>query len=289
MTLSKQARLKVLSQIDAITQVHCEFCEHKNANSKKSVCNGCSFGKQLISLGKQLDIITKEERVKVPESKRDVFCPETYVKMKTQGMSQGAIAKHFGIARSTLVIYLKEWNLYEPVKKEPFKVPVKKEKPAAVIKQAPEINSSSEVDYQGKYEELLKENNSLRQSYNRLANQLGEMHLKGDDRVLELTEQLKSAEESKDILLKDNAALRNDKEELEKKIGETSHNTKQGLIDPYDQIEDMEKKNALLAKQLEACKTSHYALENENSRLVQENAKLTDQSNVFRQTLKHVL
>ncbi|WP_141541289.1 zinc-finger domain-containing protein [Priestia megaterium] len=276
--MSKQARLKVLSEIDAITQVHCEFCEHKNANSKKSVCNGCSFGKQLISLGEQLDFITKEERVKVPESKRDVFCPETYVKMKTQGMSQNDIAKHFGIARSTLVIYLKEWNLYEPMKKEPFKVPVKKEKPIEVIGQATETNNSSEVDYKSKYEELLKEHNSLRQSNTQLA-----------DRVLELTEQLKSAEESKDILLKDNSVLRNDKEELEKKIAETSNNTKQGLIDLYDQMEEMQKKNVLLGKQLEACKKSHYALEEDNSRLVQENAKLTDQSNVFRQTLRLVL
>jgi predicted transcriptional regulator len=289
MTLSKQARLKVLSQIDAITQAHCEFCKHKNANSKKSVCNGCSFGKQLISLGEQLDLITKKERVKVPESKRDVFCPETYVKMKTQGMSQGAIAKHFGIARSTLVIYLKEWNLYEPVKKEPFKVPVKKDKPVEVVKQVTKGNVDSEEIFQRKYEELLKENNSLKESNSRLANQLGEMHLERDNRLLELTDQLKSAEESKDILLKDNSALRNDKEELEKKIVETSNNTKQGLIDLYDQMEEMEKKNALLAKQLEACKKSHYALEEDNSRLVKENAKLTDQSNVFRQTLKHVL
>lgn len=285
MTLSKQARLKVLSQIDAITQVYCEFCEHKNANSKKSVCNGCSFGKQLISLGEQLDFITKKERVKVPESKRDVFCPETYVKMKTQGMSQNDIAKHFGIARSTLVIYLKEWNLYEPVKKEPFKVPVKKDKPVESVKKVGEGNTNSQEILQRKYEELLKENNSLKTS----TIQLDETLQERDAYILELTEQLKSAEESKDILLKDNSALRNDKEELEKKIAETSNNTKQGLTDLYDQMEEMEKKNDLLGKQLEACKKSHYALESENSRLVQENAKLTDQSNVFRQTLKHVL
>ncbi|WP_394557331.1 hypothetical protein [Priestia aryabhattai] len=283
--MSKQARLKILSQIDAITQVYCEFCEHKNANSKKSVCNGCSFGKQLISLGKQLDFITKEERIKVPESKRDVFCPETYAKMKTQGMSQNDIAKHFGIARSTLVIYLKEWNLYEPVKKEPFKVPVKKDKPVEVIKQVTKGNADSEEIFQRKYEELLKENNSLKTSTIQLDNTLQER----DAYILELTEQLKSAEESKDILLKDNASLRSDKEELEKKTAETSNNTKQGLIDLYDQMEEMEKKNDLLSKQLEACKKSHYTLESENSRLVQENAKLTDQSNVFRQTLKYVL
>lgn len=282
MTLSKQARLKVLSQIDAITQVHCEFCEHKNANSKKSVCNGCSFGKQLISLGEQLDLITKKERFKVPESKRDVFCPETYVKMKTQGMSQNDIAKHFGIARSTLVIYLKEWDLYEPVKKEPFKVPVKKDKPVEVIKQAVETNVSFEEDYKSKYEKLLEEHNLLKI-------QLDDMLQERESHVLELTEQLKSAEESKDILLKDNSALRNDKEELEKKIAETSDKTKRGLRDLYDQMEEMQKKNLLLGNQLEACKKSHYALENENSRLVQENAKLTDQSNAFRQTLRLVL
>lgn len=289
MTLSKQSRLKVLSQIDAITQVHCEICEHKNANSKKSVCNGCSFGKQLISLGEQLDFITKKERVKVPESKRDVFCPETYVKMKTQGMSQNEIAKHFGIARSTLVIYLKEWNLHEPVKKEPFKVPVNKEKPVEVVKQVTEGNTDSEEILQRKYEELLKENNSLRQSNTQLASQLAETIQERDARFLELNEQLESAEKSKDILLKDNSVLRNDKEELEKKISETSDNTKQGLIDLYDQMEEMEKKADLLSKQLEACKRSHHALESENSRLVQENAKLTDQSNIFRQTLKLVL
>jgi transposase len=285
MTLSKQARLKVLSQIDAITQVHCEFCEHKNANSKKSVCNGCSFGKQLISLGEQLDFITKKERVKVPESKRDVFCPETYVKMKTQGMSQKDIANHFGIARSTLVIYLKEWNLYEPVKKEPFKVPVKKDKPIEVIKQATEGNADSEEVFQHKYEELLKENNSLRQSNTQLSETLQERA----DRVLELTDQLRAAEESKDILLKDNDILRDIRMDLEKKIRETSNNTKQGLNSLYDQLEEVEKKNALLTKQLDACKKSHYALEEEISRLVQENAKLTDQSNVFRQTLKLIL
>lgn len=289
MTLSKQARLKVLSQIDAITQAHCEFCKHKNANSKKSVCNGCSFGKQLISLGEQLDFITKKERVKVPESKRDVFCPETYVKMKTQGMSQNDIAKHFGIARSTLVIYLKEWNLYEPVKKEPFKVPIKKDKPVEVVKQVTTGNADSEEIFQRKYEELLKENNSLKESNTQLSDQLAETLRERHARVLELSEQLKSAEESKDILLKDNSALRNDKEELEKKIAETSNNTKQGLIDLYDQIEEAEKKNTSLAERLEACKRSHHALESENSRLVQENAKLTDQSNVFRQTLRLVL
>jgi predicted transcriptional regulator len=285
MTLSKQARLKVLSQIDAITQAHCEFCKHKNANSKKSVCNGCSFGKQLISLGEQLDIITKKERVKVPESKRDVFCPETYVKMKMQGMSQTAIAKHFGIARTTLVSYLKEWNLYEPVEKEPFKVPVKKEKPVEVIKQATEVNVNSKEDYKSKYEELLKEHNSLKQSNTQLSETLQERAT----RVLEITEQLKSAEESKDILLKDNDILRNIRIDLEKKIREMSDNTKQGLNSLYDQLEDAEKKSASLTKQLDACKKSHYLLESENSRLVQENAKLTDQSNVFRQTLKLVL
>lgn len=289
MTLSKQERLKVLSQIDAITQVQCEFCEHKNANSKKSVCNGCSFGKELISLGKQLDFITKKERIKVPDSKRDVFCPETYVKMKTQGMSQGAIAKHFGIARSTLVIYLKDWNLYEPVKKEPFKVPVKKDKTVEVIKRETNGNADSEEAFQRKYEELLKENNSLRQSNTHLSNQLAETVQERDVRLLELDQQLKSAEESKDILLEDNNTLRNDKEELEREIGATSHNTKQGLIDLYDQIEELEKKNTSLTEDLALSKNSYYEIEHENKSLVNENIKLHEQIDVFKQTLKLVL
>jgi len=278
MTLSKQARLKVLSQIDAITQVHCEICEHKNANSKKSVCNGCSFGKQLISLGEQLDLITTKERVKMAESKKDVFCAETYVKMKTRGMSQTAIAKHFGIARSTLIGYLKDWNLYEPVEKEPFKVPVKKDKPVEVVKQVTTGKADSEEIFQRKYEELLKEHNSLRESNTQLA-----------DRILEMTERLKSAEESKDILLKDNAMHKNIRRDIEKGIHEESVEIKQNLDHLHDQLEEAEKKNVSLTEKLDACKKSHYALEQEISRLVQENAKLTDQSNVFRQALKLVL
>ncbi|SFP11352.1 Protein of unknown function [Halolactibacillus halophilus] len=99
--MSKQRRLKILSEIDHLNDNFCNNCEYSQLSSTKQ-CRGCPVFKQLNDLGNQL-CMTKQRGDKpmagINLSDKDL---EKTTSLRDQGKTYREIAEHFGIKMTTL-------------------------------------------------------------------------------------------------------------------------------------------------------------------------------------------
>ncbi|GAF14905.1 hypothetical protein JCM19046_3533 [Bacillus sp. JCM 19046] len=109
-------RLKLLGEIDHITENHCEPCPNTLEHGT-GLCEGCEWFKELGAKGEQLEDLSNKRK----DQFKDVeWFPSLYNirKLKESNYTSKEIAKFFGMKRPTYFRKRNEWLKEEAVKKQ---------------------------------------------------------------------------------------------------------------------------------------------------------------------------
>lgn len=116
MTLTKDERVKVISEIGNILDGYCQSCPFSRlTRSVPTDCLGCKHYKRLQKLGDRLIGEAKkfehEEKKDIKRWRKIKFSTDEYLEMKEKGITDKAIAKEHRISEQTLDYWKRYYGL----------------------------------------------------------------------------------------------------------------------------------------------------------------------------------
>lgn len=235
-------RLAFLSKIDDLYDSNCKKCQYNNQKNIRYCLSECEVGKELQSLGRELETIKGEKK---PMTQKTVLDQDSYKMFKAQGKSDKDIALEYGISQPTISYYKKKWmdEAIEPIVAEVVKEEKaieKAQEPIVKLKEHSETKPTA-TDKTAEYESLIAElRTQLQESNENNFRKSGLIHEL--EQKIEKYEHISAACEDVENEI---ASLREDKEKLQTeyhKVVRRLHHSDYTVENQKKVIEDTNKK-----------------------------------------------